>query len=335
MKTLILTQREIEELLTMNECISVMEDALRSVSGGEVIQPVRGIMKIPGNNVLGLMPSYRADIQAVGAKVVTVFPSNHGSDYDAHQGVVLLFETEHGSLQGILDATAVTAIRTAAVSGAATRALARPNAGVLALLGAGTQAREHLEAMSIVRNLKEVRVWSPFPGEAREFARRAEGGRACPMGGVRACAEAREAVEGADLICTVTPAREPILQGEWLSPGAHINAIGACTAESREIDTAAVLRSKTYVDSLQSALTEAGDLVIPLREGAVEERHIRGEIGKVLSGNLEGRTLAKEISLFKAVGLSVEDLAAARFVYEKARKTCAGTWMELGGRRHE
>lgn len=330
MKTLILNQREIQDLLGMDECIAVMEEALKSVSEGTVIQPVRSVMQIPGSSVLGLMPSYSESLEAAGAKVVTVFPSNQGTEYDAHQGVVLLFETEYGSLRAILDATAITAIRTAAVSGAATKALAPEGASVLGILGAGTQAWGHLEAMSLVRNLERVLVWSPVPGEAEDFARR--GIEQFRMD-IRPVPEARGAVEKADLICTVTPAKEPILRGEWLHPGMHINAIGACTAESRELDTEAVLRAKTYVDSRASATAEAGDIIIPLHEEAIGLDHIHGEIGEVLGGTVAGRSDPEEITLFKAVGLSVEDLAAARFIYGKAMQAGVGMWVELGGKR--
>ncbi len=332
MKTLILNQRELHDLLSMRECIGVMEEALGSVSGGGVIQPVRSVMNIPGPSVLGMMPSFSREIESVGTKVVTVFPSNHGSEYDAHQGVVLLFETTHGCLQAILDATAITAIRTPAVSGAATKVLAAEGASKLGILGAGTQAWGHLEAMSLVRNIESVMVWSPVPGEAEAFAKRGRDSFGIELQPVD---KAQQAVENADIVCTATPAREAILRGEWLHPGVHINAIGACTADSRELDTEAVLRSRTFVDNRASALAEAGDIIIPLRETALQEDHILAEIGEVIGESAEGRKTPDDITLFKAVGLAVEDLAVARFIYEKAKKQGAGTWMDLGGKRLE
>ena len=327
-----LNQREIHDLLSMDESIQVMEHALRSVSRGQVVQPVRTVMKMPSQSVLGMMPSFNSEIEAVGAKVVTVFPSNHGSEYDAHQGVVLLFETTHGCLQAILDATAITALRTPAVSGAATKVLSAEGASKLGILGAGTQAWGHLEAMSLVRNLDKVLVWSPVPGEAEAFAER---GSARFGLEVRSVDTAQKAVESADIVCTATSAHEAILRGEWLRPGVHINAIGACKADSRELDTEAVLKSKTFVDSRASALAEAGDILIPLKETAIKKAHILAEIGEVIDGSAKGRMAPEEITLFKAVGLAVEDLAAARFIYEKAKRKAVGTWMELGGKRLE
>src|SRR5262249_55882816 len=203
-----------------------------------------------------------------GLKVITIFPGNEGSDFDSHQGAVLLFEADHGSLVAMIDASSITGIRTAAVSGAATRALAREDAGDLAILGSGVQAGTHLEAMTVVRRLRRVRVWSRHPASARAYAERESkrhGMRVEPM------ASAREAVSGADLICTTTAAKEPVLQGEWLAPGAHINAVGACFPATRELDTKAVLRSRLYVDRRESALNEAGDFLIPRKEGALSD----------------------------------------------------------------
>jgi ornithine cyclodeaminase len=268
------------------------------------------------HGLLGVMPGILGspgdddpNRPVAGVKVITVMPGNHAHGEESHQGVVVLFEQERGRPLAVLDATAVTAIRTAAASAVATRALAREDAGDLAILGSGTQARSHLEAMRAVRTLRRVRVWSRNPESARRFAEEE---------GVETAASAREAVEGADLICTVTAATSPILQGDWISPGAHVNAVGACTPKARELDSAAVARSRLFVDRLESALAEAGDFLLAREEGAVTDAHILGELGEVLEGRVPGRRSAEEITLFKSLGIAVEDLAAGRHVYRKA-----------------
>jgi ornithine cyclodeaminase len=251
----------------------------------------------------------------LGIKVITVFPGNHERGEESHLGSVLLFEAEMGRPLAILDAAAVTAIRTAAVSALATRLLARQDAGDLALLGSGVQARSHLAALREVRPLRRVRVWSRHPESARRFA--AEESERHGLS-VQAVATAREAVEGADLVCTVTSAREPVLEGAWLAPGAHVNAAGACTPAARELDTDAMRRARLFVDRRESALAEAGDLLIPMRNGELGEDHIAGELGDLLLGRVPGRRAPEEITLFESLGLAVEDLAAARHVWRKA-----------------
>jgi ornithine cyclodeaminase len=229
-----------------------------------------------------------------------------------------------------MDASSITAIRTAAVSGVATRVLARAGAGGLALLGTGVQALTHLEAMSLARPLRRVRAWSRDPEHVRAFAQRAA--RALGIR-VEAAGSAREAVEGADLVCTVTSSREPVLRGEWLAAGAHVNAVGASLPSARELDTAAVVRARLFVDRRESALSEAGDFLIPRREGAVDEGHIRGELGELLLGRGRGRESDADVTIFKSLGLAVEDVAAARLIHENAGRTGSGSRVELGGAR--
>jgi ornithine cyclodeaminase len=239
----------------------------------------------------------------------------------------MLFERERGRPLAVLDAASVTAIRTAAASGVATRALARRDAGDLAILGSGTQARSHLVAMRDVRALRRVRVWSRNPESARRFAARESerlGIALEPM------ASAREAVAGADLICTVTASREPVLEGEWLAPGAHLNAVGACTPAARELDAAAVARSRLYTDCRESALAEAGDFLLARGEGAVTDAHLLGELGELLEGRIPGRRSDDEITLFKSLGIAVEDLAAGRYVYDKALASGRGIALAPG-----
>ena len=277
-----------------------------------------------------MMPGYLGSPEALGLKVVTVFPHNHGTPYDAHQGVVLLLDPRHGMPLAVMDASEVTAIRTAAVSGVATRLLAREQAADLAILGSGVQARTHLEAMLLTRKLRRVRVFSPNRRNREAFAAK-EGQRHGVT--VEPAASAREAVEGADLICTVTSSRDPVLCGEWLARGAHVNAVGSSIPTARELDTAAVVRSRLFVDRRESTLHEAGDFLIPKREGAIGDDHIVAEIGEILLERSEGRRNDEEITLFKSLGLAVEDLAAAHHVHREAGRQDVGQTVELGGLR--
>lgn len=331
MEITVLNQDEVRELLPMGECIDVMEAALASLTRGEVILPLRQITWLPdGRSALATMPAYAGHLGAVGVKVITVFPGNEGSDLDAHQGAVLLFEAEHGRPLLLCDATEVTAIRTAAVSGVATKHLAREDAAELAILGSGTQARTHLEAMLAVRDLQRVRVWSRNQANARDFADREAEARSIR---IEVAPAAEEAVRGANLVCTTTSSREPVLRGEWLNPGAHINAVGFSGPSGREVDTDTVTRSRLYVDRRESAVNEKGDVAIPIAEGAIGEDHIVGELGQVVLGKAPGRTSPEEITLFESAGLAVEDLASAHHLYERAKEKGIGTHVELGGRR--
>jgi ornithine cyclodeaminase len=318
----------------MGECIEVMARALATLAQGEAIAPLRPVLWLPERvGALGMMPGFvGGDMKAMGVKVVSVFPGNHGTEYDSHQGTVLLFETEHGRLLAMMDATEITAIRTAATSGVATRLLARGEANDLALLGSGVQAKSHLAAMLAVRDIQRVRVWSRNADHARHFAQ----AQAKKHGiNVEVSGSVAEAVAGADIICTTTAAPEPILQGEWLEPGVHINAVGSSVAFARELDTDAMVKSRLYVDRRESTVNEAGDFLFPQKEGAIDESHIVGEIGEILMGKVAGRQTDSEITLFKSLGLAVEDVASAYHIYKKATVTGRGTWVELGGERHD
>lgn len=328
-KVLIANQREVTQLLPMAECINVMAETLQALAAGQALLPLRTMMVLPGgDNLMGLMPSYLANIESLGVKVIAAFPSNFGSEYDTHMGVVILFDAKNGVLRAILDGTSLTAIRTAAVSGVATRLLAREEAGDLALIGAGTQAHTHLEAMKCVRTLRRVRVYSLPSDGAYAFAERESKRHGIP---VEVKETAREAVEGADIICTITTAREPVLKGEWIAPGTHINAVGAFTPTTRELDSQAVAQARLYVDRRESTLHEAGEFLIPKSEGLFGDEHIVGELGDVLSGKTRGRATSKEITLFKSLGIAIEDLAAAHHVLQKAHQSNLGLWVEIGG----
>jgi ornithine cyclodeaminase len=315
----------------MPDCIEAMDGALRALAAGDARLPLRPVVTLPdGRGALAVMPAYLGGPPAIGVKAITVFPGNHGTPLDSHQGAVLLFDAERGSLLALIDASSVTAIRTAAVSAVATRLLARADAGELALIGTGVQALSHLEALAQVRTLRRVRACSRDPRNVRAFQE-----RAAERLGIRveAAASAREAVLGADLVCTTTASRTPVLEGAWLAPGAHVNAVGASVKDARELDTEAVAGARLFVDRRESALAEAGDFLIPKAEGAVGDDHIRGEIGELLLGRLPGRQSHEEITLFKSLGLAVEDVAAARVIYANATRSGTGTWVELGGER--
>jgi alanine dehydrogenase len=331
-EVLLVNQREVPKLLPMNECMEVMEEVLEALTRGDALLPLRSILWLPEKvGALGLMPAALLSSKVLGVKAVTFFWGNEGTELDTHQGAVLLFEAERGRLLAVIDATSITAIRTAAVSGVATRLLAREDAGDLALIGAGVQARTHLEAMLLARRIRRVRVASKEPKSAQAFAERESKRHGIEIEPV---ASVREAVRGADIICTVTSSREPVLLGGWIAPGAHVNVVGSVGPSAREVDTAAMLRSRFYVDRRESTLNEAGDFLIPKKEGAIGDDHIRGEIGEVLLGKAPGRQSPEEITLFRGLGLAVEDVASARHIYEKARASGAGRLLEFGGSRH-
>jgi alanine dehydrogenase len=326
-KFTVINRAEVQKLLPMDAAIDIMAQALKLLAGGQLVMPPRAVMWLPDKTgVLGTMPSYSAASKVIGLKAITVFPENRKVGYDSHQGVVMLFEAQHGRLLAIIDAGEITAIRTAAVSGVATRLLARPDAGHLLILGSGVQARKHLEAMLLVRKIRRVVVWNPSPGSARRFAE-AESKR-CGMP-IAVQESNRADVSGADIICTVTPSLDPVLFGESIQSGAHINAVGACQPHARELDTTAVVKSRLFVDSRESAMNESGDFLFPKKEGAIGDGHIVGEIGELALGEIKGRKSDDEITLFESLGLAVEDLIAAEYIYRQAAEKGIGAEVEL------
>jgi len=330
MKTLVIGHEDVKRLLPMADCIDVMNDLFRALARGDVVLPLRQIVPQPDRRgVFGAMPAYLGNPRTIGGKFITVFNGNRDTPYESHQGAVLLFECDNGRLLAVVDATTVTNIRTAAASGAATRALARKDAHVLGILGSGTQASMHLAAMRAVCGITRVRVWSRNAEHARRFVEsEGNGGQQ-----VEVSSSAEEAVSGADIICTTTAATSPILKGEWISAGAHINAIGASVPGYRELDSRAMVMSKLYTDRRESLFSEADDFLIPLKEGAIKEDHLKGEVGEVIAGKVAGRSSNAEITLFKSLGLAVEDLAAAHHVYTKALENRVGNWVEFSGGR--
>ncbi len=324
MDVLVLDAEAVTRLLPMRDCIGVMRDALAALARGHAVVPLRMVMRMPdGSGFLGLMPGHLASDEghdaALGMKAVSVFPGNVARGIDSHQGAVLLFEPDTGRLSALMDGATITAIRTAAVSAVATDLLARQDAVELAILGAGVQARTHLESIAAVRPLHRVRVWSRNRDHARSVAD-AAGDRLT----VEAVATAEDAVRGADIVATVTASSEPILRRSWLKDGAHINAVGASIPTAREIDTETVAAARLFVDRRESALNEAGDVLIPIREGAFKADHIQAELGDVIIGKQPGRRTQGELTLFKSLGIAVEDVAAAAYVVRRARETGTG-----------
>jgi ornithine cyclodeaminase/alanine dehydrogenase-like protein (mu-crystallin family) len=328
MSVVILTAAEVTALLPMPVCIEAMAEALSSLSRGLAHQPLRLVFRPPAAaGIMAFMPAYQGGGQPVfGLKAIGIFPGNASRQMDTHQGAVALFDGDTGELRALMNGAAITAIRTAAVSALATRLLSREDAGDLALVGSGTQARTHLEALACVRPLRRVRVASADPERARRFAKEMSGGGRIA---VEAVASVEDAVRGADLVVLVTDSAEPVVKREWISAGAHVNAVGASLPDRREVDSATMAASRLFVDRRESTTTEAGDYLIPLAEGAIRPDHIRGELGEVLTGARPGRASPDEITLFKSLGLAVEDLAAAAAVCERALASGVGARVEF------
>lgn len=315
----IIDEHDVRRLLPMGECIDVMGEALASVSRGEVHNPLRFVVRPPGeSSLLGLMPSHRGgERPAWGLKTVAIFPSNAALGLDLHQGFVALFDGETGATRAILNAGGITAVRTAAVSGVATRLLARDDVRTLAILGTGIQARAHLEAMRMVRTFERVVVWGRTPG------------RLAGLDGVEEVADAETAVRAADVLVTATSAAEPIVRREWLKPGVHVNAVGSSIPTTRELDTETMAAAALFVDRRESTVNEAGDFLFAQADGAIGPEHIRAELGELLLGTAAGRRSPEEITVFKSLGLAVEDLAAAEHVLARAEEENAGALVSL------
>jgi ornithine cyclodeaminase/alanine dehydrogenase-like protein (mu-crystallin family) len=320
---LVLDAREVEELLDMQGCIEAMAEALAGLARGEFHLPLRPIVRPPDSaGLLGLMPTHRGGERKLYAlKTVAVFPDNPARGLDPHQGCVTLYSGETGELLAVMNASPITAIRTAACSAVATRLLAREDARTLAIVGAGHQAPPHVEAMLAVRNFDEVRIASRTAEHARKLAAELPNAEASPS--------VEEAVRGADVVVTVTNSAEPVLERGWLKPGAHVNAVGACFPTTRELDSATVADSTFFVDRRESAVNEAGDYLLALEEGAIGPDHIRAEIGEILIGAHPGRTSPDELTVFESLGVAVEDLAAAEYLMRRAAETGRGTTVEF------
>jgi ornithine cyclodeaminase len=315
----VLSEHDVYRLLPVADCIEPMRQVLAALAREELYNPLRSVIRPPqAATLMGLMPAHRsAPAPVYSLKTVCIAPGNAARGLDSHQGFVALFDGETGQTRALVNAGAITAVRTAAVSAVATELLARPGSTTLAILGSGTQARAHLVAMRAVLPLERVRVWSRTPGSASK------------LDDVEEAESAEEAVRGADVVVTATSAPEPILRRAWLAEGAHVNAVGSSIPTTRELDSATMADAALFVDRRESTLNEAGDYLFPAREGKIGPDHIRGEIGELLIGAAQGRRSRSEVTVFKSLGLGVEDLAAAETVLARAESEGAGVEVDL------
>jgi ornithine cyclodeaminase/alanine dehydrogenase-like protein (mu-crystallin family) len=323
----ILTASDDARLLPHSRCIPAMREVMQLTSERGVVLPLRQFMNVPGTaGKLGLMPGYIARPAAFGVKIVSKFPRPPGAAHGSHVGAVLLFDAAEGLPLALLDGGMLTAIRTASTTAMATDALARPDARTLLLVGCGEEAEHHLAALREVRAFEQVSAWGRDAGRAGAFAARMSRLHGRP---VEAVADLAAAVAGADVICTVTSAATPILHGKWLRPGQHVNLVGSAIATTAEADSEVVKRSMFFVDYREAALAAAGELLEAIRGGVVTDAHLLGEIGDVVAGRLPGRESPDDITLYKSLGVTSQDLAAAQIVYAAALEQGVGLDVEL------
>lgn len=317
MSVLVLSEHDVRALLDMESCVAAMEDVLARLQRQELTNPLRLVIRPPGQAMMGLMPAHAGGARPLfSLKEIVVSPSNPERGLDAHQGAVLLHDGETGQLIAILNASPVTEIRTAAVSAVATRQLARPGSRTVAVLGSGVQARSHVDAMLTVLDDPIIRIWSRNPAHAEALALETHS---------LVAATVEEALDGADVVCTTTAASEPIVELGWLAPGAHVNAAGAFPdGKAREISSATVAAARFFVDRRESTLKEAGDYLLAVEEQGIGPEHIVAELGELLTGARRGRRNDEELTLFKSCGIAAEDLAAAELCVARARERGVG-----------
>jgi alanine dehydrogenase len=319
---LLLSEEDVRIVLSMDDLIAAMRPALEQFSARNVQQPLRTVVEVGLQKAaFAVMPALIAEPPALGAKLVTVFASNAGAGIPTHLATILLFDSMTGELMAIMDGRYITEARTAAVSAVATELLAREDAAVLAVIGSGVQARSHVDAIGRIRDVRSIRAWSPTEERLAAFVRETKPRTEADV--VR-CTSARDAVNGADIVVLATSAREPVVHSEWIREGTHVCAVGACRPNQREMETALVARGRVFVDSREGALAEAGDVLLPIQEGAFDETHIVGEVGELFSGAVRGRLTAADVTIFKSLGMAVEDVAAAHLAYEKAAERGLG-----------
>lgn len=324
---IVLAETDVRAVLSMPDLIESMRTALVQFSTGQVQQPLRTVLEADsGRAFWGVMSAVLETPAAMGTKLVTVFPSNRDRGLPSHLATIVLLDPRTGALHAILDGRYITEARTAAVSAMSVDLLARPDVRTLAILGTGVQARSHLEALTYVRSFETVRVWSPTESSRRRFLEHA---RTRVAGSIEATRSAQEAVEGADVIVLATSSQQPVLQEAWVADGTHICAVGACRPTHREMEGSLVARARTFVDSRTGALAEAGDLVIPLAERQITADHIAGELGEVAAGSVVGREDDGQVTLFKSLGMAVEDVAAAQLAVARATARGLGTDIAL------
>jgi ornithine cyclodeaminase/alanine dehydrogenase-like protein (mu-crystallin family) len=321
MSVLVLSEEHVRDLLDMESCIGAMDTALTALAHDEVYNPLRFVIRPPSAALMGFMPAYRGGGSPLfSLKEIVVAPANSALGLDPHQGAVLLHDGTTGVLQAIVNASAITEIRTAAVSALATKLLARPGSRSVAVLGSGVQGRSHVQAMQAVLGDPEIRVWSRTPAHAEALALECHG---------LVAGSVEEALEGADVVCTTTSAREPIVHRDWLALGAHVNAVGSSIPTTRELDTATIVASSLFVDRRESTVNEAGDYLFAATEAGIGPDHIRAELGEILTGAHPGRTRDDELTVFKSLGLAVEDLAAAELCVTRARESGIGVEVDF------
>jgi ornithine cyclodeaminase/alanine dehydrogenase-like protein (mu-crystallin family) len=314
---LVLSEADVHALLDMESCVAAMEDVLAALARDELTMPLRFVVRPPGSQLLGLMPAHRGGSEPLfSLKEIVVAPANSARGLDPHQGAVLLHDGETGVLRAVVNASAITEIRTAAVSAVATKLLARRGVSRVAILGAGVQARAHAVALRTVVADAELRVWSRTPAHAEALALEAH---------AAVCATVEEALAGAEVVCTCTAASEPIVRREWLAPGAHVNAVGSSIPAARELAADVVASSSLFVDRRESTVNESGDYLGAVREAGIGPDHILAELGELLVGAHPGRRTESEVTVFESLGLAVEDLAAAALCVERARERGIGT----------
>ncbi len=312
-----LNENDVRAVLPMAELIDAIEAAVAAFSAGRVNQPVRTVLETPGG-FFASMPAFLGSTPAMGAKLVTVFHHNADKGLPTHLATIVLLDPATGALLAVMDGRFITEARTGAASAVAARYLARQESSVLAIIGSGVQARSHLEALSLVRTFTEVRCWSPTAANARKFASESSGHP------VRAAESAEAAVRGADVIVLVTASNTPVIQDAWVKPGACVISVGACRPNQREMDPDLVARGRLVVDSRAAALKESGDVVQGIREGRFGEDHIAAELGQVVADPKLGRTAEDQVTIFKSLGMAVEDVAAADLAYQRAGKLAKG-----------
>jgi ornithine cyclodeaminase len=319
----LLTEKDVRDVVSMDDLIAAMETALDRYSGGSVRQPLRSVVDVASRHAFfGVMPAFiDGSAPALGTKLVSVYHSNLAQGLPSHLATIVLFDPDTGALRALVDGRYITEARTAAASAASTRHLAREDARVLAVFGSGVQARSHIDALVRVRPIDEIRIWGR---DAAHVDRLIDELVPRVRARMTRAAGAREAARDADVIALVTASPEPVLFREWVKDGTHICAVGACRPNQREMDTALVKAARVFVDSRVGALAEAGDIVIPIKERAIDESHIVAEIGDVCGGRVVGRRSASEITLFKSLGMAVEDVAAAHLAFERASERGLG-----------
>lgn len=325
---IVLSEEDVAALLPMREAIEVVARAMVAVSAGRATLPLRSVMDVGGANKMGMMPGAMTDPACYGIKLVSLFPGNPAAGYSSHQGAIVLFESEHGSPVAMMNAGLLTAVRTAAASAVATKALARAGSSILAIIGTGEQAEHHLDAMTAVRDIAEIRVVGRRSERADAFVEHARA--RFPGISFAAGTDVTAAVDGADIVCTVTTAAEPILFAEWIAPGTHLNVVGASIPSRREIDEALVAKSALYVDYRPSTLAQAGEVIGAIENGLITRDHIRAEIGEVLAGSQPGRTSDPEITLYRSLGIAAQDLACAQYCLDGARRRSLGVSAPIG-----